>query len=287
LIESVRPGRDGRLLVFGGPYSNLQATEALLAEAGRLAIGPRSLVCTGDLVAYCGAPQETAALLRRAGVAVVMGNTEEAVGGGQADCGCGFAADSACDLLSRQWYAYTLPRVDQETRAWMRGLPRRLTVEIGRRRLAVVHGSATSINRFLFESSSAGEKAAEIAAAGADGIIAGHSGLPFAQLLEGRLWLNAGAIGLPANDGTPRVWYGLLRETADGLEVSTHAFTYDYRAAARCMRDSGLDNGYAAALETGLWPSLDVLPAVERARRGVPLAPLRLFWRHGERAGTA
>jgi len=46
----------GPLLVFGGPYSNLEATKAMLAEARRRAIAPGNIVCTGDLVAYCARP---------------------------------------------------------------------------------------------------------------------------------------------------------------------------------------------------------------------------------------
>ena len=43
---------DGPALVFGGPYGNLEATQALLDEAARLGVPPRRIVCTGDVVAY-------------------------------------------------------------------------------------------------------------------------------------------------------------------------------------------------------------------------------------------
>jgi hypothetical protein len=43
----------GPLLVFGGPYSNLEATAAILAEACRRAIPSGNILCTGDLAAYC------------------------------------------------------------------------------------------------------------------------------------------------------------------------------------------------------------------------------------------
>jgi hypothetical protein len=33
---------EGDLLVFGGPYRNIEATEALLTEAGRLGIPPEA-----------------------------------------------------------------------------------------------------------------------------------------------------------------------------------------------------------------------------------------------------
>ena len=43
---------DGPLFCFGGPYSNLQATVAVLAEAKRRGFPPERIVCTGDVVAY-------------------------------------------------------------------------------------------------------------------------------------------------------------------------------------------------------------------------------------------
>ena len=91
---------DAPVLVFGGPYGNLQATKALLAEAGRRGIAPARMLCTGDLVAYCADARETVALVREAGIAVVMGNVEESLGRDAADCGCGFTAGGARDVLS-------------------------------------------------------------------------------------------------------------------------------------------------------------------------------------------
>lgn len=44
----------GEALVFGGPYSNLQAIEALIAEAAQRRVPAGSCICTGDVVAYCG-----------------------------------------------------------------------------------------------------------------------------------------------------------------------------------------------------------------------------------------
>lgn len=69
---------DAPVVVFGGSYSNLEATRSLLASARRLGVGPERIVCTGDTVAYCADPVATVALLREAGVHVVMGNCEVA-----------------------------------------------------------------------------------------------------------------------------------------------------------------------------------------------------------------
>ena len=88
----------GPLLVFGGPYSNRQATEALRAEAERLGIPPERCICTGDVVAYCADPVGTTDLIRDWGCPVVMGNCEESLAEGAEDCGCGFLSGSTCDL---------------------------------------------------------------------------------------------------------------------------------------------------------------------------------------------
>jgi hypothetical protein len=146
---------DEPILVFGGPYGNLQATRALLAEAERRRIPPSRMLCTGDVVAYCADPQATVDLIRGAGIAVVAGNCEESLGIAAETCGCGFTPGSACDLLSAQWFAYADRALDNDAKAWMRGLPRRTTFTLAGRRLAAVHGGVEQINRYVFPTSPA------------------------------------------------------------------------------------------------------------------------------------
>jgi predicted phosphodiesterase/pyruvate-formate lyase-activating enzyme len=269
---------DGPVLVFGGPYSNLEATLAVLAEARRRAIPRERILCTGDIVAYGADAVATTAALREAGISAVMGNCEESLAAGAEDCGCGYAEGSACDRLASEWYAHAHRTLDAESRRWMGALPRQLTVEIGGRRLAVIHGSIRQINRFVFASTPEPVKRREIAGLAEDGVIAGHSGIPFTELVGGKLWHNAGAIGMPANDGTPRTWFSLLVPTGKGLRIEHHALDYDHQSAARKMRAAGLPAGYAEALESGLWPSLDVLPPAERAATGRAIAPGAMLW---------
>lgn len=269
---------DGPVLVFGGPYSNLEATEAVLAEAERRGIPASRTICTGDVVAYCADPQATVDRIRHSGIAVVTGNCEESFGNDSDDCACGYEPGSACDLLSVQWYAHGNAHLDADARRWMRDTARRVTFEMAGRRLAVVHGAPSSINRILFESAADATLAAEIDLTGADGVICGHSGLPFTRVIDGRLWLNAGVIGMPANDGTPRVWYGLLRPEDDGISVELHPLAYDHETTAAKMRRHGLPEGYSDALSSGLYPSLDMLTEAEKARIGIPIASSSVSW---------
>jgi predicted phosphodiesterase/pyruvate-formate lyase-activating enzyme len=270
---------DGPVLVFGGPYGNLEATSALFDEATRLGIPAARIVCTGDVVAYGADPAATVDLVRAAGIHVVMGNCEESLALEADDCGCGYVPGSACDRLAAAWFAHADRALGAAARLWMAQLPRRIDLLIAGARLAVVHGGIDRINRFVFASSAPTVKAEELTRAKADGVIGGHCGLPFTQVLAGRLWHNAGAVGLPANDGTARVWFSLITPRDEGIAIEHRALAYDHLAAAAKMRRAGLPEEYACALETGLWPSCDVLPFKEIRERGVPLAAGEIVWK--------
>ncbi|MCA3272393.1 MAG: metallophosphoesterase family protein [Roseomonas sp.] len=270
---------DGPLLVFGGPYSNLQATQAILAEAARRNIPSQRVICTGDVVAYGADAAACCDLIMASGIWVIAGNCEENLTAGALDCGCGFEEGTACDLLSRAWYAHANRQVTAAHRAWMAGLPYRLIIRLSDgRKLTVLHGGVRDISRFIFASAEHKDLADEIAATGCDGVIAGHCGIPFVRQVGPGVWINAGAIGMPADDGTPRIWFALLTPGEAGISVETLPLQYDHAAAAAAMRAAGLPEGYAAALGSGLWPSCDVLPPAERARRGQNLLPAKLVW---------
>src|SRR6266850_256492 len=157
--------------------------------------------------------------------------------------------------------------LDEARRLWMGSLLPQLHLDINGRRLVAVHGGVTSINRFIFATSKEAIEE-ELAASGCDGVIAGHCGLPFTCESGGRLWHNAGVVGMPANDGTPRVWFSVLVPSDGDIHIEHHALDYNHIAAAARMRQYDLPEGYAAALETGLWPSCDVLPSTEYPARG-------------------
>lgn len=256
---------DGPVLIFGGPYSNLQATEALFARAEAMGIGPDAMICTGDLVAYCADPVATAERVLDAGVPVLKGNCEEQLASGAMDCGCGFDDGSTCSILSRGWYAHADASVGADLRARMGDCPDRIVFEHAGRRVAVIHGGASAINRFIWPNATDQGLQSEIdvlttQVGPVDMVICGHSGLSFQRQVGDVLWLNAGVIGMPENDGDPATRYAVLRDgRADLVRLP-----YDHVAARTAMIASGLVQGYHDALSTGFWPSEDVLPHMLR-----------------------
>ena len=268
-------------LVFGGPYSNREATQRLLAEVQSRRIAPDHVICTGDVVAYCADPQSTVDLIRNNGIHVVMGNCEESLATDADDCGCGYNEGSSCDLLSVQWYRYAREQLTRDAKQWMSSLPRSITFRMAGRRFQVIHGGVSSINRFVFPSTPSATKREELDLSTADAIVAGYSGVPFSEFIDNRLWHNPGVIDMPANDGTPRVWYSVIAPEQDGIRIEHHALSYDHETAAQSMRDNGFPEEYGLALESGLWPADDVMPSVDRQRRGMKLSSDTLRWVNG------
>jgi predicted phosphodiesterase len=262
---------DGPLLVFGGPYSNLQATRALIQRAKDLGVPPERAICTGDAVAYGGDPQATVDAIRTWGCHIIAGNCEQQLGADADDCGCGFDEGSSCDRLSKGWYPFAKARIDADSRAWMRSLPTSLRLRWQKWSIDVVHGTADETSRFVFASETQMLDKL-LSDTGADIVLAGHAGLPFIhRAASGQAWVNAGVIGIPANDGTGETWFGLLTPRHGSIDISLHRLAYDHEAAAACMRKSGHADAYALTLCNGLWPSLDVLPLTERNQTGRPL----------------
>lgn len=267
----------GPLLVFGGIYSNLQALQALQVIAKKRGIPPGNIICTGDIVAYCAQPEACIQLVKAWGIHCIAGNVEVQLREGSDDCACDFVSGGRCEGFSQSWYPYARAHVGEGSLEWLHSLPDHLSFRYAGKRVAVVHGSCHNRSEYIFASTPWAVKAANFAALDADVILAGHSGLPFFEQQDGKCWLNAGVIGMPANDGTPRVWHALLDDST-GFNFAIQPFTYEHDTAARLMDAAGLPPEYAQTLLSGLWDNCEILPAQEANQQGVELPEIKGLW---------
>lgn len=262
----------GPLLVFGGVYSNFQALEAMQQVAEQMGFTPNRIICTGDIVGYCADPEACVQRIRDWGVYAIAGNVELQLRGGADNCGCNFNEGSRCDLWSRQWYPYAQSQLSASSLAWMQGLPHHLKFAYNGQTGYVLHGAWRNPSEFIFRSTPWSVKALDFEATQADFILAGHCGLPFVHQHNHNIWCNAGVIGMPANDGTPRVWYAVVNTDANGTPQCTHhALSYDHAAAADRMTANRLPAPYALTLSTGIWDNCEILPETESRAQGVPI----------------
>jgi len=241
--------------------------------ADRLGIAPENTICTGDIVAYCGNPEETVNLIREWGCHVVMGNCEESVGYEKDDCGCGFEQGSVCARLSTNWYDHAVNQTSQDNKLWMQSLPRNINFKIETISFSVIHGGIEDISEFIFESSQMQRKTAIIRKLGCDCVVGGHCGIPFGHAADNGYWLNSGVIGMPANDGREHGWYMILESRDNQIIANWHQLDFDNQSTVANMQKAGLAAEYQHTLMDGLWPSMSVLPEQERHLQGVLLNP--------------
>jgi hypothetical protein len=265
-----------QLLVFGGVYGNAHALRALREIADARGFTPQEVLCTGDLAAYCAEPQECIDLVRAWGIRSIAGNVEQQLSLDCDSCGCNFIPGSTCDTLSKSWWEFCRERINDDSKRWMATLPSFLKLECAGISIGVTHGSPQHSSEFIFTSTPWSDKQSKMEDVGVSLMIAGHCGLPFASMSAGCLWLNSGALGMPANDGTRRVWYAVVEFRQEGKVIAELIpLEYDWESAERAMRAAYLPSGYADALRSGLWPSQDILPDLERRKQGEEIVQQR------------
>jgi len=262
------PPKSGKLLVFGGVYSNLQALQALKKFADEEQIEPGNIICHGDVIGYCAQPEEVVSFVKEWGIDCIAGNVELQLAEGKDDCGCDFNAGSRCDIFSKQWYPYAQSKLSPQSIDWAKKLPEIITFEYEGFKVGLVHGSAFETAEYIFKSTEWSTKQRNFDKLDADIIIAGHSGLPFYDTQNDKHWVNPGVIGMPANDGNQKVWCATLEIIDNKLVVNHHQLAYDYKLANKLMVEEKLPDAYAKTLLTGLWDNCEILPEAETKQQG-------------------
>jgi predicted phosphodiesterase len=258
----------GKILLFGGVYSNLQALEALAEVAHKENIPAENCISTGDIVGYCAQPEETVQFFKNWKARSIAGNVEIQLADNSDDCGCDFTKGSRCDDFSQLWYPYSKSKLNQDSLEFIKTLPEFIQFEYANKICTVVHGSFFNTSEFIFKSTSWGNKLSNFDATNSKVIIAGHSGLPFNHTKDGFLWLNPGVIGMPANNGETSVWYMILNEKKNTITFEHKKLKYNHIKAHDLMVSNGLPNEYARTLATGIWDNTEILPQQETKLQG-------------------
>jgi predicted phosphodiesterase len=248
--------------VFGGVYNNYLALEAVLDDAARR--GCEKTYCLGDLGGFGPHPDRVFPILQSRGVIVMQGNYDHSIGHALADCGCGYT-DPRDNHFAQLSYDYTQKKTSEMWRPWLRALPPAIRETWGGRRVVMAHGSPRKVNEFLWESTSPDAFLRRLLGDD-DVLLVTHTGIPWMRELGGKLVVNVGAIGRPANDGRTEVWYAIIN-IGDRISAQLVPVAYDWRHLAREMREEGICEEFVETIETGWWTTcLEILPAKERSR---------------------
>jgi putative phosphoesterase len=225
-------------------HGNLPALEAAVARIQQLEI--QSVYCGGDLVGYGPHPNEVCALIAARQIPTIYGNYDYAIAREEEDCGCAYVTQHDRDLgqLSVAW---TLAHTSSEPKRFMLGLPFDLHFPVGSTDVHLVHGSPRRVNEYLFEDKPA-SLYERLAAAESDRVLVfGHTHKPWVHEYGGVLFVNCGSVGKP-KDGDPRAGFAILRQSAEGVEVTIERVEYDAAGVAEEVRRAGLPGEYADKL---------------------------------------
>ncbi|MDQ2979231.1 MAG: metallophosphoesterase family protein [Acidobacteriota bacterium] len=252
-----------RLAFFGGVYNNWRALESAAADVRRA--GGDGLFALGDFGGFGPHPDRVFPILLEAGALPIQGNYEESLSTGATDCGCGYT-DPRDNHFAQISYDYTAANTGSAWKSWMETLPKTRRFQVGGRSVLLVHGSPRKINEFLWKSNSPVPFLEKLLADyDADVLVCTHTGLHWTRRLpSGRVVINAGVLGRPANDGRTNVWY--TRATfGPNVEVEFVPVSYDHEALAGEMESEGLPPEFVETIRTGWWTTcLEILPAKER-----------------------
>jgi len=190
------------------------------------------------------------------------------VGLRRGDCACGYT-DPRDNRFAALSYAYTFRATSDRNKDFLAALPGEIR-KTGPRgeRVLMCHGSPRQQNEFLWESLSPDPFLVRMLdGAACDVLAVTHTGIPWKRRLPGgRLVVNVGAIGRPANDGNAHVWYAVLDLSGDAPDASFVALRYDHERLAAQMRAERIPEPFVETVETGWWTTcLEILPAKERA----------------------
>lgn len=266
VVHLARDREVGRVAVFGGVYSNHLALAAALEDAR--SVGVDLMICLGDLGAFGPHPNKTIEILRDADVHVMRGNYDDSIGRGLDDCQCGYT-DPRDNHYARISYQYTFKNTAPEHREWMTRLPTGFRFVLGGLSVLAAHGSPRQMNEFLWESATPTHFLKKMTADyQADVLLGTHTGIHWERRLGGgKHFVNCGALGRPANDGRPEVWYALVEAHNRESDVAFRPVAYDTAALTSEMTAEGLPDEFIETVETGWWTTcLEVLPGKERSR---------------------
>lgn len=248
-----------RVAIFSDVHGNLPALTAVLRDMHALGFGER--YCLGDLVDYGPFPDEVVERVLGDDIPTVMGNHDAAVAFDRPELGGGYR-DAAERLRKEQALAWTRARVRPATMAALRELPHELRLEVGGKRILLVHASPRSITEYVTADLPRAALREIAAAARADVLVCGHTHLPGIELLDDVLLVNVGSVGNP-KDGDPRACYAILEERDGRVTARVRRVAYDIASVTDAIHRNGLPAAFATQLETG-----GAVPAATAERPG-------------------
>ncbi len=243
-----------RIAVISDIHSNIYALDEVLADIEKRNID--MTVCTGDLVGYATRPNEVIEAIKKEKILTIMGNYDDAIGNYRLICGCDYPDPKDAQKAGASM-SFTLKNTSDESKSYLRNLPKDATLTFNSKTIRFVHGSTRIINEYLKENSKeADEVMSDLVE---DILVCGHTHIPYAKYYGEKLLINAGSVGKPKTNN-PNANYIIIDiknadeidETSSNVEVEIIEVSYDFEKIAKEIEENEiLPNDFARLIREG------------------------------------
>lgn len=228
-----------RIAVISDIHGNLEALKKAYMDI--LEKQADTIVCLGDLTGYGPYPNEVIDFIKEKRIMCILGNYDAAV----IEEKFNYIRDNEINRFSMPW---TSNRLTEENRAYLKALPKQISMEFEGNVVCFVHGSNRSINEYLIENSRELEEVMEEFKG--DVLIYGHTHIPYQKKYGAKLAVNGGSIGKP-KIGRPNGTYVILDIESGIINTELVEFQYDYEKAAKDMKERSMPEACIDSIRTG------------------------------------
>ncbi len=237
-----------RVAIISDIHGNIEALDAVLEHIKNQNCD--QIFCTGDLVGYGPHPNEVIEKIKKLRIPTVMGNYDEAVGFLLPACGC-HNSDANTKRYATNSLKWSITHTTPKNREFLRELPEQLEVEVGNKRMLLIHATPDSMSEYIYEKDS--ERLIDLLDYIAQDIyVYGHTHFPYRMTLpdKDKIVINAGSVGRP-KDGDNRATYIVLDVEENSICSMIHKVPYDVDKVVKEIEESRLDNYFAKFLKSG------------------------------------
>ncbi len=225
-----------RIAVVADIHANLPALRAVLDDAA--SIGCDEIWCVGDVVGRGPHPNEVIELLRQLEIPTVQGNWDEAIGMAREHSGALWASVEQ-EQLGRASLEWSIDRVSDDNRAWLRALPQNTRCEAGGRSVLLFHGTPLRSSEYLWADRPSRHFARIASDEGDDMFCFGHTHESFHRVVGQGHFVAAGSVGCGI-EGDSRARYAVVYIGQPDVAVGFRSVDYDHASVVSDLAAAGL-----------------------------------------------
>jgi len=227
-------------------HANLEALDAVMSDIEARRVD--RIYCLGDLVGYGPDPEKVVRRLLE--MPTIAGNYDDGVGYSKSSCGCDYRSGRETEIgnIVLDW---TIKNTSEQVKEYLRSLKHRMELEFEGLKFLLVHGSPLNeLNEYITPQTKEDRLQEIIRNVNADVIINGHTHLPMAKYVKGKMIFNAGSVGRP-KDGDSRACYLLIKVEKGVLSYEFVRVRYDLKTTCEKIVKAGIPIELALVLALG------------------------------------